>query len=248
MQNIGPRPALDAAITKKLAAKTLKIISAPTREKSRRLAATMFKSSRDAKWLKPAITAISLIAGDVAVCMYCSFSEPSQVEHYRPKARFPELAFSYTNFLWCCSICNSTYKGEQFPDSNPDEIILNPIDGNVWDFFFLDERFGRLIKNVVPGTQNYMGRAVSTCNVVKIDRETLQTRRHNRLREMRELAQKALDDYSEGATTFLQLKESVANLRSASFQVDVADYFLNGPGRIYEPFRSLLGAAGEVID
>jgi hypothetical protein len=43
------------------------------------------------------------------------------------------------------------------------------------------------------------------------------------------------------------LRNEIAELRSEPFQADVADYFLNGPGRAKEPFKSLLIAAGETV-
>ena len=55
-------------------------------------------------------------------CVYCAIHERSfggirnfHVEHYRPKARFPELIDSFSNLFYACAICN-TFKGNDWPD------------------------------------------------------------------------------------------------------------------------------------
>ncbi len=39
-------------------------------------------------------------------CMYCESNTGSQIEHFRPKSRFPECAFEWENFLPACGECN----------------------------------------------------------------------------------------------------------------------------------------------
>ena len=107
------------------------------------------------------------LAGVGGLCMYCSANEPSQLEHYRPLAVFPKQAMTYENFLWSCDVCNRRYKGTRFPpDTEPGERILNPLDDNVWEHFFLDAKFGRLLRRVDPDTEEPLPRATSTCSVV----------------------------------------------------------------------------------
>ena len=113
-------------------------------------------------------------------------AEPSQVEHYRPLALFPENALEYINYLWVCDICNRTHKGEKFPPKNhPGEQILNPLDDDVWKHFFIDDQFGRLLVRLDIQTNQQSQRARSTCVVVGIDRENVQLRRANRYDQLR---------------------------------------------------------------
>ncbi|HEX7634434.1 MAG TPA: retron system putative HNH endonuclease [Noviherbaspirillum sp.] len=56
-------------------------------------------------------------------CAFCDgpFSESREtVEHFRPKSRFPELAYRWENLFPCCDACQSA-KGEKF-----DELLLKP--------------------------------------------------------------------------------------------------------------------------
>jgi uncharacterized protein (TIGR02646 family) len=64
-------------------------------------------------------------------CAYCE-SKIAQVsyahiEHYRPKSKYPQLAFDWDNLLLSCSVCNSShYKGDKFPGANEGGPLLNP--------------------------------------------------------------------------------------------------------------------------
>ncbi len=179
---------------------------------------------------------------------YCSSNEPSQLEHFRPLAFFPENALDYGNYLWSCDICNRTYKGEKFPPTTePGAPILNPLDDNVWEYFFVDDIFGRLLMRIDLTTSQPLPRAVSTCNVVGIDRENVQTKRIRRFSNLRRNALRVLGELQAGTLSTAIVQTEIADWRSEPFQADVADYFLNGPGRSKEPFRTLLLAVGEAV-
>ena len=247
MRNLSSRPELAAKTVEKLEAKTQVILNANAGEPRKKVARKLFKQTRRTDWFEPVVSALRSISGVGGLCMYCSANEPSQVEHYRPLAVFPEKAMTYENYLWCCDICNRSYKGQRFPpDTEPGAEILNPIDDNVWHYFFLDETFGRILQRVDPDTTEALPRAVSTCSVVGIDRETLQIRRQHRYASLRREVERTLADVTTGTVSPADAQQRLTEWRSAPFQADVADYFLNGPGRTIEPFRSLLEAVGDL--
>jgi 5-methylcytosine-specific restriction endonuclease McrA len=39
-------------------------------------------------------------------CMYCERSVANQLEHFQPKAFYPEVVFSWANYLFICNPCN----------------------------------------------------------------------------------------------------------------------------------------------
>ena len=179
--------------------------------------------------------------------MYCSSGEPSQVEHYRPASVFPELTFTFENYLWSCDICNKA-KGARFPPATENGAqILNPIDDNVWEHFYIDETTGELTKRKDPETKTDFPRAVSTCDIVGIDRELVQSKRRNLFKFMTKKLRKSNEDFQNARITKVDLEEDIVELRDFHFQRDVTEYFLNGPGRVYEPFKSALSAIGEEI-
>ncbi len=40
-------------------------------------------------------------------CMYCEDSVADEVEHFKPKDLYPEVVFSWSNYLYACGPCNS---------------------------------------------------------------------------------------------------------------------------------------------
>ena len=53
-------------------------------------------------------------------CAYCESKithvDYGHIDHYRPKSKFPDLTFEWSNLLLACGICNGTkYKGELKP-------------------------------------------------------------------------------------------------------------------------------------
>lgn len=62
-------------------------------------------------------------------CMYCEDSLGTDIEHFWPKATYPEKAFLWENYLLACSFCNSNEKRDQFPlDVQGAPLLINPID------------------------------------------------------------------------------------------------------------------------
>ena len=40
------------------------------------------------------------------LCAYCEETTKGEVDHFRPKSRFPDLVYSWTNWVFACSGCN----------------------------------------------------------------------------------------------------------------------------------------------
>ncbi len=64
-------------------------------------------------------------------CAYCeSFIlhiDYGHIEHYHPKSIFPEYTFDWNNLLLACGVCNgSQFKGNKFPITNEQPLLLNP--------------------------------------------------------------------------------------------------------------------------
>ena len=48
------------------------------------------------------------------LCAYCEEACRGEVEHFRPKSRFPERVYKWSNWLFACHDCNHM-KGEKWP-------------------------------------------------------------------------------------------------------------------------------------
>lgn len=69
----------------------------------------------------------ALISGSFGKCMYCeskfSHVDYGDVEHYRPKSKYPTLEFEWENLGIACVTCNREYKSDKFDEETP---FINP--------------------------------------------------------------------------------------------------------------------------
>lgn len=240
MRNLAQRHELAAVVLEELLSKTDTILQSgdlPDRVKAAR---SLYNSARSASWFQPVISAMKSLAGPGEFCMYCSANEPSHIDHHYPLSVFPDVAMSYENFLWVCSICNSTHKGDRFPPHNIEgDQILDPVADNVWDYFLIETQFGNLIPRVDPATLEPLGRAVSTCTIVALDRENVQMRRRGRFADLVTGVSSLTMEIKAGNISKSDAELKVQQMINHPFQVDVADFFLVGPGKSSSPFREL---------
>jgi len=48
------------------------------------------------------------------LCAYCESSCRGEVDHFRPKSRFPQYVYGWSNWMFSCHDCNNS-KGEKWP-------------------------------------------------------------------------------------------------------------------------------------
>lgn len=238
MRQLPKRPNLSKVLIKRLADETAAIVAHldPKSEADRRYA-----NARKAKWFKPIVDALAKVSGPGQRCMFCSGSESSDVEHYRPKGvvAFAPFAMTWENYLWCCTPCNRNKLNRFPPDTEPGGRFVNPLDENVWDFFFIDE-FGILtpVFDSITGSLNQ--RAVTTRDFLSLDRDAVQESRKIRLDDLRGQVEDTMRLLKLGEISVAQARQREVKWREQPFQPDVADYFLKGPGKKEQPFRNFL--------
>ncbi|MEK7676451.1 MAG: HNH endonuclease [Verrucomicrobiota bacterium] len=197
-----------------------------------------YTNARKSRWFGEVLSKLRTMAGPGEPCMLCDANESTDIEHYRPKSIYPTLALTWENLLWACTACNR-FKGDRFPpDTELGSQILNPVDDSVWDYFFIDQ-FGTLTPVWQPIMNAFDPRALSTRDVLRLDRETLQERRLQRLRSLRKSVEDTVARYRSGQITREEVRDRIKQWKMEPFQADVADYFLNGPGTKEEPFVTL---------
>lgn len=59
-------------------------------------------------------------------CPYCGISEPSHLDHFLPRAKYPEFSIYAPNLIYVCSICNSTYKSDDVVTVAGERKFFNP--------------------------------------------------------------------------------------------------------------------------
>jgi len=79
-------------------------------------------------------------------CMYCEDSEGTDIDHFRPKSRYPSHAFRWPNYLYACSRCNSNEKRYDFPlDAAGNPLLIDPTAEDPSPHFQLVPETGQLV-------------------------------------------------------------------------------------------------------
>jgi uncharacterized protein (TIGR02646 family) len=178
--------------------------------------------------------ALRQMSGRRERCMYCLDSHGCDIEHFRPKARYPRRMFDWSNLLLCCTECGR-YKGDRFPLTQADEpLLIDPTTEDPWRYLDFDPDTGCLIPRIDPVSMREIDKGAQTVAIFRLDqREGLSEACLITFRRLSKLVQQALD-----AEVTPQVDDLVTALR------DVDDHGLLpwcfGPsGRTVEPFRSL---------
>ncbi len=80
---------------------------------------------------------VQLFAGK---CAYCESKitqvDYGDIEHFKPKSKYPLEAVKWENLLLSCKRCNSpAYKGDKFPSQSEGGLLVNPCDDEPNDHF-----------------------------------------------------------------------------------------------------------------
>ena len=73
-------------------------------------------------------------------CAYCESKilhiDYGDIEHFKPKSKYPKEAVKWENLLLSCKRCNSAaYKGDKFPSQSEGGLLVNPCDDEPNDHF-----------------------------------------------------------------------------------------------------------------
>jgi uncharacterized protein (TIGR02646 family) len=124
----------------------------------------------------------------------CAFCEShiihinyGDIEHFRPKSKFPEFCFEWDNLLLSCSICNGkSNKGNKFPLESEGGFIVNPVEENPNDFFRFEFDENTKLFLLFPKDE----RAKTTIDTIGLNREKLANIRTKELISIVELISK----------------------------------------------------------
>lgn len=113
------------------------------RKKKRPATREIIDAAWNARLPNKALTAVRVALNAMASgsehCMYCEGSRAEDIEHFRPKASYPERAFDWLNLLKICPGCNRQ-KNDAF-----DARLLDPTADDPLDHLLLSLRTGRYV-------------------------------------------------------------------------------------------------------
>lgn len=113
---VATRQAIDAC--------TARVCAAPTAKERRRLVHLLWKKLSKDGPLRAVRAKLRRMAPGVEYCMYCEANEGTDIDHFRPRRRYPRSAFRWSNLLLACSHCNSNAKRDQFPRDAAGRMLL----------------------------------------------------------------------------------------------------------------------------
>ena len=97
----------------------------------------------DSYWLRYRADIESVFQG---LCAYCEVRDGREVDHFRPKSKFPHMVYSWSNWLLACHGCNHS-KGSKWPVGG----YVDPCTSSKLDspeqYFIFDTKTGSILPN-----------------------------------------------------------------------------------------------------
>ena len=79
-----------------------------------------------------------------SLCAYCESPDKGEVDHFRPKSRFPEFVYEWSNWIFACRACNQS-KRENWPEQG----YVDPCNGSEScrpeTYFTFDTKTGEIV-------------------------------------------------------------------------------------------------------
>jgi uncharacterized protein (TIGR02646 family) len=157
----------------------------------------VWKAARQDPDVLSALAALRQMAGGTERCMYCLDSHGTDVEHFWPKARFPERLFTWTNLLLGCTECGR-FKGDRFPlDAGGEPLLVDPTSEDPWEHLEFDSVTGNLTARFDRKSGRRSRKGEMTVALLQLDRREALARVYRRgflrLREVVEAATAATE-------------------------------------------------------
>lgn len=129
-----------------------------------------WKNTRQTRALACIVETLQVMMGPRQRCMYCVDSHGSDIEHFWPKASYPDRAFIWSNMLLCCTECGR-FKGNRFPLSESgDPMLVDPSAENPWEYLDFDPDTGNLTARYEAANGAPSARGESTVGILQLDR------------------------------------------------------------------------------
>lgn len=204
------RPALPAAVQSDLDRKQSAV-------EARRAAGNLdieqaWRSARQTQAIGTVLLTLQQMMGRRERCMYCVDSHGSDIEHFRPKARYPRHAFRWPNLLLCCTECGR-FKGSQFPMAGRRALLIDPTAEDPWQHLDFDPDTGNLTARFDLPSGDWSAKGTKTVEVLRLDRrEGMSAGYQATYRRLSRVVQAALAPIAAGTMTAPNL---LAALREA---------------------------------
>ena len=162
-----------------------------------------WKSARQTRPLKTALSALKTMAGERQRCMYCGDSHGTDIDHFWPKTPYPERMFRWLNLLLSCTECGR-FKGDRFPVDNGTAVLLDPTADDPWRHLDFDPDTGNIAARFDTDANDWSQRGMKTVEILQLDRrEALNASYQKTWRRLRIRLEAAIHDAAPTGTHFI---------------------------------------------
>lgn len=168
-----------------------------------------WKNARRTRLLRRVAEALARMAGPAERCMYCLDSHGTDIEHWRPKARFPGRMFVWENLLLCCAECGR-WKGDEFPTTmDGHALLLDPTADDPWAHLDFDPLTGMLAPRFDPVAERFDARGEATIALLRFaERDAMHEQYRRTWRRLCRVVRAAVArPAAEGSTLLRELAE-----------------------------------------
>lgn len=196
------------------------------------IASTEWKKARTTRTLESVLGKLKSMMGGHERCMYCLDSHGSDIDHFWPKASYPERMFRWLNLLLCCTECGR-YKADQFPLAEGLPLLVDPTAEEPWAFLDFDPATGNIVARFDANKNQWLTKGLETVKILHLDRrEALAAGHQKTYRRLKERVVQAITQ------TELDAGELLAHLRDVDNHGLLGWCFL-GTGQYTPPFCEL---------
>jgi uncharacterized protein (TIGR02646 family) len=224
------RPDLDEATHCDLASKQAAAVQ--KRHEGKLDCSSEWKRERQSRTLRAVLATLRQMMGERQRCMYCLDSHGTDIEHFRPKMRYPESMFVWPNLLLCCAECGRA-KGDRFPTSPNGPLLIDPTQADPWLDLDFDPLTGNIVARFNPQSNDYSERGIATVKLLNLDRrESLAAGHRKTFRILARLVQRFIEQPdADGGNLVESLQEADEH--------GLLHWCVTGLGSNQPPFREL---------
>ena len=191
-----------------------------------------WQTARQGKPLLTVLATLKQMMGERQRCMYCLDSHGTDIEHFWPKAPYPERMFLWPNLLLCCAECGRL-KGDRFPLAAGQPMLIDPTAEEPWLYLDFDPTTGNVVARFDLDSDDWSPKGQRTVELLQLDRrEALAAGYRRTYRRLAAQVERYLTE-SDSSTEKL-----VAGLRDADDHGLLGWCFM-GTGQNMSPFRDL---------
>lgn len=198
-----------------------------------------WKGARKTKTILGVLALLRVMMGERQRCMYCLDSHGTDIEHFWPKATYPQKMFQWPNMLLCCTECGR-FKGPHFPLDGSQPLMIDPSSEEPWLHLDYDPDTGNIVARFDASTGAPSEKGLATVKLLQLDRREALAAGHQRTyRRLSTIVDEAARQQApDGQALHSSLQEADEH--------GLLGWCFHGTGQYQPPFRTLRENHGAV--